>query len=138
MFPWTCDGRLPPCRYANARSSCCGTGRTSRSLRSRASSAVRRARSRPRPPGDWPGCATWSRHRTACWRDTDEHGQVGQGPRAVGGTSVSMDEMTDVETCALLRRALDTEPVVHLHPESVLALARRSRARRRLAVAGSL
>jgi hypothetical protein len=51
---------------------------------------------------------------------------------------VSMDEMTDVETCALLRRALDTEPVVHLHPESVLALARRSRARRRLAVAGSL
>lgn len=51
---------------------------------------------------------------------------------------MSTDEMTDVEARALLGRALDTEPVVHLHPESVLVLARRSRARRRLAAAGSL
>jgi len=51
---------------------------------------------------------------------------------------MSADEMTDVEAHALLGRAFDTEPVVRLHPESVLGLARRSRARRRLAVGGVL
>jgi hypothetical protein len=51
---------------------------------------------------------------------------------------MSTDEMTDTEAHELLGRALDAEPMVHLRPESVLGLARSSRARRRMAVTGGM